>query len=71
MEPAAWHSGADPEEGNAAERRRHCCAKVLYPRSLATEGSGLMEWVTFFLNYYKEQTQGTLMSTGTNKLHME
>lgn len=71
-EPAASHSGADPEGGgNAAKRRRHWCAKVLYPQSLALEGCGLTEWVTFFFSYYKEQTQGTFMLTGTNELHME
>lgn len=59
------------ESGNAAKRRRHWCAKVLYPHSLAMEGSGLMERVTFLLNDYEEQTQGTFMSMGTNKLHIE
>lgn len=57
--------------GNAAKRRRHGCATVLHPRSLAMEGTGRMERVTFLLNYYREPTQGTFMSTGTNELHAE
>lgn len=71
MEPAA--RALEPtqrERGNAA-KRRNWWARVLYPHPLAMEGSGLVERVTFLLNYYKEQTQGTFMSMGTNELHME
>lgn len=71
MEPAARHSGADPEGEGQCSKEGDWCAKVLYPLSLAMEGSGLMERVTFLLNDYKEQTQGTFMSMGTNELHME
>lgn len=35
------------------------------------EGTGLTERVTSLLNYYREPTQGTFMSTGTNELHAE
>lgn len=71
MEPAARTlEPTQRERGNAA-KRRNWWARVLYPHPLAMEGSGLMERVTFLLNYYKEQTQGTFMSMGTNELHME
>lgn len=70
----AYCSALEPiqrDRGNAAKRRRHWCARVLYPHSLAMEGGGLVERVTFLLNNCKEQTQGTFMSMGTNELHME